>query len=948
MVGQAVPPAGQILSQHGEGGGLDPDLDRDIVTSREAFSMIVRQLIPLAAAVWMAILPSPAQAQFTQQGPKLVGTGAVLFDGMQGATQGSSVAISADGSTALVGGPLDGPTEQGAVWVFTRTNGFWSQQGAKLFDVISPYDQGFSVSLSGDGNTAIEGLPLDGLAPPGGLYGPTGAARIFTRNAGVWSEAAYLVGTGVLGEGFQGSSVALSSDGATALVGGSHDDGEIGAAWVFTRNGASWSQQAKLVGTGGVSGGSFPSLLGFSAALSRDGNTAIFGGFGAAWVFTRNGTLWSQQSKLAATASRGGTCSVAISADGNTAILGGQLDSNTTGLASVYVRNSSGVWNLQANLVWTSVQKLLNHVVPVALSADGNTAILGSPEYAPDGIVHTGAAWVFRRGGDGTWSQPGVKLLGTGAVDAGYGAQQGASVALSADGSTALLGGPYDNNQAGATWVFAQPHFTVSAPATASAGAPFHFTASALDANNAALASYSGTVHFSSSDPAAVLPADAMLSAGAGSFSATLKSAGGQTLIAADAGNSAVTGVSNSIAVTVPPATHFSVAAPASAVAGVAFNFMVTALDASNNTAAGYTGTVHFTSSDSAATLPPNASLTNGVGTFSATLKTAGSQTIAASDAAITGTSNAILVVPAGGVPAPVGVSPAAGSAASSQMTFTFTDSGGYQALGVLNILINRFLDGRSACYLAYSQPSNALYLVGDDGGTLLGGSALTSAGSVSNSQCAVSWGSSPVAASGNNATLTLTIAFTAGFGGNKVIYMAARDQAAGNSGWQPLGVAGVPGGSQTTTTAVMSMSPASGAGFGPVPFTLSFSDTKGFQDLGVLNILVNNSIDGRHACYLAYSRPANTLYLVDDSGDGGGPFAGSALLTAAGSIQNSQCMVSWGATPVATSGNGLALALNIGFTAAFGGNQIFYLAARDVNDLNNTDWQAMGARAVR
>ncbi|HMF23721.1 MAG TPA: hypothetical protein VKG24_16555, partial [Pseudolabrys sp.] len=82
----------------------------------------------------------------------------------------------------------------------------------------------------------------------------------------------------------------------------------------------------------------------------------------------------------------------------------------------------------------------------------------------------------------------------------------------------------------------------------------------------------------------------------------------------------------------VPPATHFAVSAPASATGGTAFSFTVTALTASNNVATGYSGTVHFTSSDGAATLPANATLTNGVGTFSATLKTAGTQTIAATD----------------------------------------------------------------------------------------------------------------------------------------------------------------------------------------------------------------------------------------------------------------------------------------------------------------------------
>src|SRR5215472_6589757 len=85
---------------------------------------------------------------------------------------------------------------------------------------------------------------------------------------------------------------------------------------------------------------------------------------------------------------------------------------------------------------------------------------------------------------------------------------------------------------------------------------------------------------------------------------------------------------------TPPPATHFSVTAPASATAGMAFNFTVTALDASNRMTTNYAGTAHFTSTDSQAVLPTNATLTKGMGTFSVTLKTAGPQTITATDTA--------------------------------------------------------------------------------------------------------------------------------------------------------------------------------------------------------------------------------------------------------------------------------------------------------------------------
>jgi len=382
---------------------------------------------------------------------------------------------------------------------------------------------------------------------------------------------------------------------------------------------------------------------------------------------------------------------------------------------------------------------------------------------------------------------------------------------------------------------------------------------------------------------------------------------------------------------------HLTVSAPASAVPGDAFNFTI----------AGYSGTVHFTSSDGAATLPADATLSNGTGAFSAILKTSGSQTITATATATSSTfgTSAPIAVAAGSPPAPRGVSPAAGSASSQAMTFTFLDPAGSEDLGVVNVLINNFLDGRQACYLAYSQPLNALYLENDTGSGLLGGTVVTASGNVSNSQCTVSWTSSPAAHSNNALTLTLTIAFTTSFAGNKVIYLAAGNAAGNNSGWQPLGVWQVPGGAQTTTTAVIGMSPASGAGLGPAAFTFSFSDTKGYLDLGVENILVNSSLDGQQACYLAYARPINELYLVND--DGTALLPGQSL-GSAGNLSNSQCTVTWGASAVTGSGNNLTLSLSFTFSVGFGANQIFYLAARDGNDLNNTGWQSMGARNLQ
>ena len=222
-------------------------------------------------------------------------------------------------------------------------------------------------------------------------------------------------------------------------------------------------------------------------------------------------------------------------------------------------------------------------------------------------------------------------------------------------------------------------------------------------------------------------------------------------------------------------------------------------------------------------------------------------------------------------------------------------------------------------------------------------GLALNGFGDSANSQCAVTGAGSSANGSGNTLTLTLNLSFSANLAGNKVTYMAARDAAANNSGWQGLGVWQVPGATQTTTTAVGNMCCANSGTAGTLTF--NFSDTKGFQDLGVVNILVNDSLDGRHACYLAYARSINVMYLVNDAGDS--LLLGKSL-SASGTLSNSQCTVSWGANPTFTGGGNLALTLSMAFNPSFSGNRVFYAAARDVSEANNTGWQAIGTWAVQ
>ena len=121
---------------------------------------------------------------------------------------------------------------------------------------------------------------------------------------------------------------------------------------------------------------------------------------------------------------------------------------------------------------------------------------------------------------------------------------------------------------------------------------------------------------------------------------------------------------------------------------------------------------------------------------------------------------------------------------------------------------------------------------------------------------------------------------------------------------------------------AVTGESPAAGSGINQT-FTFQFSHPQGYQNLAVVNVLINNSLDARNACYLAYVQSSSTLHLVDDAGDAGGPFAGQIALGGAGTIQNSQCAVNL--ISALGSGTTLTLTVNIAFQAGFAGNKIAF-----------------------
>jgi len=397
------------------------------------------------------VKPNPAPS--LQRTAKLVASGTIG----SAPQQGSSVSISADGSTAIVGSFADN-SNQGAAFIYIRSGDSWIQQ-AKLDGTggSSSALQGTAVAISADGNTAVMGGSGDGNSSVGAIW-------VFSRNGTAWiQQGSKLVGTAVYAGALLGFSVSISADGNTIAAGGPHDlgyDGSAltGAVWVFSRIGSSWSQQGiKLVGTGWIGTSTYQ---GTSVSLSADGNTLISGGFidnsgiGAAWVFTRNGSTWVQQGeKLVAAGTSGGIvyqgASVGLSADGNTAIVGGYGDNLPTGAAWIYTRNSS-VWTQRTKLVGTgNATSYTLQGSSVAISADGRIALVGGR----GADTETGAHWIFTRNGD-NWTQQGQRITGTGNTGM---ARQGESMSISSDGTTSIVGGSGDNSNVGAAWIFVSP-----------------------------------------------------------------------------------------------------------------------------------------------------------------------------------------------------------------------------------------------------------------------------------------------------------------------------------------------------------------------------------------------------------------------------------------------------------------------------------------------------------
>ena len=414
-------------------------------TLRAPRSCCVRPAIvfsAIAAAMGLGAAAGPASAQECDP----VETAELLAsDGGPSDWFGEAVAIS--GETVVIGVRAhdDNGTSSGSAYIFIRNGGMWTEQAELLLDGGVEGDRfGSSVSISGE--TVIIGTPGDNET--GEDYG---SASIFVRSGGVWSERAKLLAAdGALHDGF-GNAVAL--DGDTAIVGAPSDDDNgtsSGSAYIFVRSGGVWTQQAKLLPEDGVEEGRFGN------AVSLRGDTAIIGMYqdddnglhsGSAYIFTRSGGSWTQQAKLLPDdGARTEYFGSSVSIHDDTAIIGTPRDGDNGseyGSAYIFARNGD-IWTQQAKLLPDDGAQYDRFGNSVSIS--GDTAVIGSHRHNGND-TSSGAAYIFARSG-GIWTQQAKLLPEDGEAYDSF----GEAVALSGD--TAVIGA-YSHGEAGSAYIFA-------------------------------------------------------------------------------------------------------------------------------------------------------------------------------------------------------------------------------------------------------------------------------------------------------------------------------------------------------------------------------------------------------------------------------------------------------------------------------------------------------------
>jgi hypothetical protein len=409
---------------------------------------------------------------------------------------GFSCALSADGTTALIGAP-NANSNNGRAYVFHVTSETaWSGSVSPVATLddsgTNPDYFGQSVSLSADGTVAAIGAV--------GVNSYDGAVFIYGSTSEAWTSPTFeadIPGSAESGQEF-GWSVALSSDGTLLLVGAPFNFG--GEVVVFNASSestwASWNFDTELFQDSVAYTANPNAAFGFSVAVSSDGTTVLVGapgpapgnGRGAAYIFNKPSEgAWSVAadptyetatltvSSFPNTSNLG--YAVALSADGTTALAGAP---NGAGVAVIFRASSEASWGNQTSATATltaTVSSSANLGASVSLSSDGATALVGAPHDDTIANVNTGAAFVFSVASESSWattSTPTATLInGAGGITDHFGDPG----VLTPDGSIALLGADGANEATGAAYIYnaVTPqtiNFTSSPPSNATVGGP--------------------------------------------------------------------------------------------------------------------------------------------------------------------------------------------------------------------------------------------------------------------------------------------------------------------------------------------------------------------------------------------------------------------------------------------------------------------------------------------
>lgn len=357
-------------------------------------------------------------------------------DGVAGDEFGISVAV--DGDTALVGAAYE-DGGQGATYVFMQSNGTWSQT-QKLVASDGAANDWFGQSVALDGDTAVIGASQY-------LNFGNGAAYVFTRAGGTWSESQKLTADDGVGRDQFGIAVAV--DGTEALVGAYGVGFYQGAVYAFAESGGSWTQVQKLVANDASQSADF----GVSVAL--DGTIALIGAYGdasyqgAAYVFGEAGGTWSQSQKLVASdGAANAHFGISVALQGSRALVGAEgatVGANSHQGEAYAFSNAGGTWTETQQLVASNGVAWDYFGRSVAL--DGANAAVGA--YGVN--AQQGAAYLFASSGGGPLSETQALT----ASDGAQGDQYGIWVALS--GATLLIGADGADSFQGATYFYTLP-----------------------------------------------------------------------------------------------------------------------------------------------------------------------------------------------------------------------------------------------------------------------------------------------------------------------------------------------------------------------------------------------------------------------------------------------------------------------------------------------------------